>query len=380
MPAFPVVIQQTEVPLRTVILKGRARPYRPVAWNASQRVAIEYFPGNPVAISQVIGPTFDPMTFNGTWKDIFLNVPSGTEGVTLINFPTLAPQAVPESGLAGGNTFIAGSNFPGEQDARLARVVRDAIDLLRKEGVPVRIEWGSLVRFGFITSTSFPHLREEDIEWEFEFQPTGDTDAQPIPLPETANLLSFLQALRQLLERILNAVLSALFRAQQFLQRVTQFINFIGSFVTELLDALSRLASFIFAPVDVLASLRANLRNIRNAIRDLLQELAEIGEARLEAAAIGNPSDVALNQQAQNDLRAAAVELGAEATRQEIQLEEFLTQELEGVITVPATVTTADISNQIFGNPNNALVIAQFNGLSGTIVPVGTVLRIPKVA
>ncbi len=374
--SFPFVVRQRAFPGRAIVLTGRSLPYRGVSWGGTQRVDVTWNPGNPVAVSQVIGGTYKPSRIQGMWKDVFLFDPRNAP--SLVNFPALQRQALPGSTERGGNTFRSSGSIPG-QFAQRARVVRDAFELLRKEGIHVQVEWGSIVRFGFISDTDFPHEREEDINYDIEFTWIGDTDSQPKPniLPKL-DVLGLLKQLFALMDALINTLLTALFKAAGFLQKITSAINKIGSFVTALIEILEKLASFAFAPADLIGTLRANLTAIKLAARDLFATLAA-GSAAVAAAAIGDPAETSIGNILQQRLRAQAQQLAAFAARQETVLAAQLTAELLGVYTSPGGVTLRDVAQRFYRSANNWRLIAEFNGLSGSIVPVGTVLRIPKV-
>ena len=48
---------------REIVLRGRTLPYEGIGWGTTQRVDINYFPGNPTAIAQVIGATWNDTTW-----------------------------------------------------------------------------------------------------------------------------------------------------------------------------------------------------------------------------------------------------------------------------------------------------------------------------
>ena len=66
------IIEQAETNLRGIVLRGRSLPFEGVAWGTELNVDINYFPGNPVAIAQVVGSQWTDTTINGRWSDRFL--------------------------------------------------------------------------------------------------------------------------------------------------------------------------------------------------------------------------------------------------------------------------------------------------------------------
>ena len=375
--SFPFVVRQRAFPGRTIVLQGRSLPYQGASWGGTQRVDNTWFPGNPVAVMQVLGGTYKPTTITGMWKDVFLyDLANAAE---LINFPALSRQAIPGAIERGGNTFKSSGSIPAQKGQR-ARVLRDAFELLRREGILLQVEWRSLSRFGTITDTDFPHDREEDINYEIEFTWIGDTDAQPKPNPPTGlDVLSLLKQLFALLDRIINTLLTVIFEAQKWLTFVQSTINKLASFVTELLAALETLGSFVFAPFDVIGNIRSNLTAIVLAAEDFYAE-AQKASAAVTAAASGNPEAISLATLFQKRLRVQIQTLAAFAARQQLLLAEQSSQELKGVYTSPGGVTLRDVSARFYnGNPDNWRLIADFNGLSGSVLPAGTIVRIPKV-
>lgn len=374
--AFPFIVRQIENPARVIILQGRSLPYQGVAWGGTMELDVSWFPGNPVASVQVIGPREKSTTIVGKWKDLFL-ASRQNHGV-LANFPPLTRASRPDATVRGGTTFKSAGSVPSDFAER-ARVLRDAFRLLRKEGGLVQVEWGSIVRFGFVKETTFTHDREEDIDYEITFEFLGDTPSQPKPLLPQIELLSLLKALLALLDALINTLLSAIFAAQQWLTRINQFINKIGSFITELLDAISKLGDFAFAPANVLGNIRRQLTAIRLAARDLFANLDNQRSAAVEAAFLGNPAAVALNNLLQQRVRANVQEIAAEAARQANLISQMSSPALLGTITMPGGTTLRDVARRFFGNPDDWRVIAEFNGFGGSIVPRGTIVRIPRV-
>lgn len=375
--SFAFAIRQLDFPKRAILLQGRSLPYRGVSWGVEQRLDENWFPGNPQGVVQVIGPRELPTTITGMWKDVFLF--DDQHAATLLNFPGLMPAARPDATTRGGTTFASGGATP-KQKAQLARVLRDAFRMLIREGVKVKVEWGSLARVGFLKRGEFPHDREEDINYEIEFMWIGETDADPKPKKRKAELLSFLKQLLALLDQILNAVIGAVIKASLWIRRVNQVIAKLGSFVTELLGALDKLASFAFAPADTLANIRAQMRAITLAARELRQTIFDGASASYEATVQSlNPIEIAAAHAHELELLALGRRLGAEAEQMRLEIEEFIVPELEAIYVSPGGITLRDVSLRFYGTPDNWQAIADFNGFGTSVVSPGTVVRVPKL-
>jgi hypothetical protein len=376
--SFPFIIEQVEAPRRAIILQGRSLPYRNVAWGGTQRLDVSWFPGNPVAVVQVIGPTEKPTSITGMWKDIFLLDPENS--AQLANFPGLSPTVAAGGFERGGNTFLSAGSIP-DQRAFRARIIRDAIRLLRREGGLVKVEWGSIARFGFISETNFPHLREEDIEYEIQFTWVGDTAAQPIPTQPDLDALGLLKKLLALLDEVINTLLGAAFAQELFVLRVTQFIARISSAVTTVLAALEDIAEGrLGAGPALILTIKANLQAIVLEARALFESLdSNLPSAAVLAADTGEADQVSLNAELESNLRLQVALLAAEAARDQARIDENLTIELLDTFIAQANVTLRDVATRFYGAPDNWPAIAAFNGFSGSIVGRGTEVRVPRL-
>lgn len=375
----PFIIAEHTGLKRAIILRGRSLPYRGAAWGGQQQIDLSWFPGNPVGVVQVVGPRWKPLTITGKWKDTFLVDPKNA--AELVNFPALAPAATSVGAQFGGNTFLGGPAIPSQRADR-ARALRDAITLLRKSGSLLRIEWGSLVRYGILTDDNFPHDREEDIDWELEFTITGDTASQPKPLPiPDLNALGLLKALLALLNELLNTLLSALYAQQQWLARIIGPINQIASLINEIIGTLQDIASQrLRTPANVLGLLKGNMNSIVQSCVGLINLIDTGKSAGLEAAeAALDPVNVDLNVLLQSRLRAELRRIAAEAAKAQARIDSQDTTTIKGIIVSPGGITLRDLSQEAYGTPRNWLKIAQFNNLPTGQVPRGQVVLIPNV-
>ena len=134
----------------TIALEGRALPYRGVSFETTQRSKLTWYPGNPVATQQIMGPVESPTIVTGQWKDRFLG-----DGI--------------------------------------ARRIGDVIDSLNRTGHSVEVTWGSqfipdgvggmnvadvqpYVRRGIIKRFKRTHDRAQEYAYEIEFEWRGRDD------------------------------------------------------------------------------------------------------------------------------------------------------------------------------------------------------------
>lgn len=399
---FPFQIRQVTGPRRLVTLRGRSLPYRPVAWGEKQRANFNWFPGNKVGAVQVLGIEFKPTTITGKWKDVFLF--NDTNAADLINFPPLAAGAIPPQGISvpglippgsgidsanaatlttgaqGGQTFQSGMSIPANQPARRARTLRDAFRLIGGEGQIVRVEWGSVVRFGLLLDWDFPHDREEDIAFTMKFGWLGEQLApDPIIIKPKLDLLSLLEILLALLDAVLNAFLKLIALINERILRIGQLIRQLQAFIDDFGALLGGLINFALAPLEIIGGMRALLTQIRLTSLDLMREVSNVHSATagLGPGALGVTAFTEiLSLLKEQRSTAANLALGAVETLAEIDALDF--NDLLATFPVPGDITLRDVSLRFYGTADGWRIIQARNGLFGSIVRRGTVLLIPK--
>jgi len=385
--AYPITIAEQSGQGRAIVLRGRSLPYRGVGWGQEQRVEIKYFPGNPVGQAQVMGPRWTTTEMNGMWKDAFLY--NEDSWAKLINFPKIAQgiQVYDEEGKPaqvqfGGNSFDSGGAITGGPagKARRARVLRDAMYMIQRAGQLLKVEWGSIVRYGFIKNYTPTHDTEEDIAWSLEFDWIGDTASTPktIPKPEinTPGLLAqILAAVQEFIDKA-NAEFAKIYGA---VLEATQLIKKLASLANGLINTLGQFFKLVFAPAEVLGTIKEQLASIKGtalALKDQLQRLPQGYQASKAGATTGEQNEAIAAAQA---IAFSARKLGVDAAITLGQIEELASPELLGVLTAQQNTTLKDISTDYYGSPTEWPTIAKYNNFASMIVPRGTVVLIPKL-
>lgn len=373
----PVVrIEQTTGELRGVVFKGRSLPYQGLDLGIEIRTKQTWLPANPVATQQVLGSTLPNTTINGMWKDRYLL--QGDNGVILANFPQVSPN-VAQASVSSGGSFITNETFPGTQDARLARVVVDALMLMARDQQKVRFQWDQYVRFGIIKRFIPRWIRVTDVEWTLEFEWSGVTEFSPVKRTVEYNALTTAEGLRQILQAVfatLEAIL-ALRRPNLWVRRVTAPVMAIGDLVVGVIELLRSIISIATAPADLLASLQGALSNIRIAARGLMNELRSIRSARGEAALVGDAADVAAAALADQELRERMQEIAAFAREQQRLLELFTGKEILATFFADSLMSLRDVATKYYGEPTQWTRISNFNGFFSDVVAAGTLVRVP---
>lgn len=130
------------------ILTGREKPHRgTLSYEVQQQTVLTWYPGNPEASQQILGPREGPTTISGVWSDRYLG--------------------------AG-------------RSAELAAFFRD----LCREGAAVRVVWTTNVRTGVVrrakTTPGVPTGGAGDLAWEVEFEWRSSADTRRAPSAEEA--------------------------------------------------------------------------------------------------------------------------------------------------------------------------------------------------
>lgn len=375
----PVTIEQVTGPRRAMILKGRALPYQGLDLGIEIRTKQTWLPANPVANQQVLGSTLTPTVINGMWKDRFLLDATETNGVTLINFPSIAGGGLPQSGVASGGSFATTATFPGTQDAQLARVVVDALTLMTSEQQKVRFQWDQYVRYGIIKRFVPRWIRIHDVEWTIEFEWSGVTEFSPVSRVADYNALTTAEGLAEILSTI-RASIDALLSLRQpnnFVFRVIGPVIAIADIVVGIIEALRSIVSIATVPFDLVSTIRGQLERIRLTARALLDDLKSIRSARGEAALVGDPADVAIAALIEQELRERIQELAAFANAQQRLLAIFGGQEIIATFFADAVTSLRDVATEYYGQPTEWVRISNFNGFFSDVVPAGSLIRVP---
>jgi small basic protein len=382
-PAPPFTIKETTGGLRTVVLRGRSLPYRGVVYEGEQRVEAKYFPGNPVATAQVLGHMFGPTTIRGIWKDAFLS--DATSRAELRNFPPVAATARPGSGFSGGPSFASAGSIPGAMGfAETARVLRDALEMIKRSGQMLRVEWGSLVRFGFLKRTAWTHGDptggESDIAWEMEFTWIGDTASVPKPkVPARLDPSSLAAKLLQALQTVLNALnagLAQVYANQLFVQqRFTKLL----SLVTGLLTALDNIIGLAFVPVELLGVLQQQLNAVKLAAKGLADTVRSIPAAYQKSKEGGTVLDANAAAGVQAAIIANTLRLGELAGQALSQLDDQLTPDILAFVTATGQETLRDLAFRYYSDASQWPAIYTYNGLTTSQLARGQRVVIPRL-
>lgn len=377
----PLFISERNGLKRAIVLRGRSLPFKgAVLVEDEQRMEVTFFPGNPVAYSQILGPQLTKTTFNGKWQDKYLSSPDNAPAVS--NFPQVTAAGrppMPGGLIVTGQTFISSGAFPGTQDLRLSKTVRDAFRLLTRSGAHMRVEWNDWVRFGHIARFNAAPDADDEWIWELEFNWTGDTEAQPKAYEPNLNVKSFLDVLANLLDGLNGLLLLPGLIMQRTFGAFLSDIADIGVQLSKLIKTLTGFVDFTFVPLQQLAALKAMMYAIRKQILDLFAKLAG-RDPRLSGSSRRDGNGTWESEQLVRKVRQILNLIAQENAVRLGEIEAASAGQVDRIYLVESLTSLRHISIEVYGTANNWRQIAAFNGRASAIVEAGTLLRIPRLS
>lgn len=350
----------------TVVLRGRAMPYRGSAWEIEQATKLTRYPGNPVATQQLLGPAELPTSMNGMWKARFL---------------------------AGS---IVKDGDPGAITSPLEAVELFG-DLLR-EGKTVRVQWASIVRSGLIKKFVATPDRAQDIAWELEFE-WSSRDDETAPRATTEQSAPSGQDLLRRVNQLEDVASLAPPSAAEELARELANINAIRDKIAGLVDNLRTIETIVNAPAAIRGAVVNGVRSLVAQLEDFRQRiLGPRSSARRggtsqrvkgDYTSPTSPSRQGGAQSSSSSVQELQFEIwcrsmGAAAGALSFQLERLLLDVLSRTQPRTARVivskegdTLYSLATRFYGSPDFANFLALTNRLTTAVVPAGYQLRIP---
>lgn len=350
----------------TVLLRGRAMPYQGVGWEAEQHLKQTWYPGNPVATMQVLGPREQPTTMGGMWKDRFIRGAMVRNGDALA--VTTALQAV------------------------------ELFNELWRSGKRVRVQWAQFVRSGVIARFTATPDRAQDIAWEVEFAWDSRDDEQA-PRAATEESAPAGSDLMKLLNDIEDICVAAPAMAAAFNARIISTIREVSDRVSKIIDVLKVIETVVNLPAAVLGALVTNAEALGRQLQDLqrriLGERSSAQDSQTSQRAKGGYTDPGRLGRKGAALVSSSVtqELEFEAWRRTLGLAlgalggkmfrvtaDVLNRQRPAttrVVTVKQGETLYTLATRHYGSPDFANFLAQQNRLTGAAVPPGFRLRVP---
>jgi hypothetical protein len=347
MPAEAMTITELTGSRRSVILRDRALPHRPVAWPGEQRQKKTSYPGNPVSTVQILGTVEPDLEMGGAWKTKFIG-----QMVTLWGFDDVVSR---------------GADVTAENMVEIFTRIRRGGNLLR-------VSWGPEVRRGILATFEPNYDRVEDILWSARFVWTQIGDA-PAPRaseaaePET-DLNTDLTALNSVLASqpsyILPGVAVPIGIAAAAVQEAT-----LGMAAS--LGAISGVPDVTLPQFQGIAQWAETIQTQGTIMRALTSDRSL--ELFVATDDVGSVFGAGLWRR---DVAAAALALMASAIEARESIRDRVIAEFQDVDVVRDGETLRDVSLRQYGTSDAWGLIADANGYVTSDVAAGTSVLIPR--
>ena len=379
MTTMPISIEEINGKRRTLILRERSLPYKGASFvNGSHKIEITYFPGNPVAHSQVLGPEYGGTVLSGWWKDKFVRDP---ENAPVANrFPQVTAYGAPpppSANLVYGNTFASSGIFPGgAQLLQRSATIRDAFELIKNSGAKVRLEWQDVARFGHLTRAEFKEHNGAEVEYEIEFRWTGTTDAQPKVVKASFKAKGLLDTVLGFIKSIDGILATQNYTFKIYIGRYASQVASLVATMNGLTKTLSGFLDLQRLGGEIVSGIKSSCYSLRDNLLALL-ELWDEDDNRLSSGR-RNVGETQFASLMMAELRKVMLILAEEIAQQLALLEEQTARTTQQIYTVSGLKSLRDIALDVYGTPDPWRQIMFHNNLSSSFVSSGD-LKIPKL-
>lgn len=339
-----ITIEEATGSARSILLRGRALPYQGVGFGGEMRVMTTWYPGNPEATIQVLGPELAATSMEGMWKDRFLP----------------------------GQYILSG--FDGLDDLETADALVRAFEALRDSGNELLVQWFNVGRRGVMTSFTPTWVRPQDVRWTAEFTwfatDTRAARAGYSPLP-TVDMLTTTVAHDDAVVSVPDTV------SKDYLASIVSKVNDVRAQAGQMFDYIRQAQRLVQMPLTLVQGAVSAADSLRAESED------EIGRLTNVPATFAQTTDaVVATFRAETWRRGVARRAGHLVASALTTAANFQRNVLPGalqVLVVPGDTTLRQLSTRYYGSPDSWTVIADANALVDSTVPAGTVLVIPAL-
>lgn len=354
MAAEAFIITELTGPQREVRLFDRALPYQKLAFGRAQRHVKREYAGSRVATIQILGPTLADVDPQGTWKTRYL---ATKHSVELSGFPDIDNTA---------------GRITAEDLCEVMKRISDA-------GQTVEVRWGPEVRRGilaeFTPTYGDPTGGVEDIGWRMSFVWSQEGEA---PTRRASVALDTTSSMRRSLDDL--DLVAAEMPTSILPEQASELQAKIG-------EVRAAGAAFTEALASVQATTTSTISDVQN-VQTLAERVAQAGEA----LRTGNLSDVPYYNLTPVDDVTAALEVEvwrrdtvsatrkvqAEARRSSAAVADRTVPGALAIVTLTENTSLRSLALRYYNNADAWTVIADANGLTGSVALAGMRLVIPR--
>lgn len=346
---------------REIVLTSRALPYRPFSLEGTQRLKVEWYPGNPEGTGTVLGASESGTTINGYWKDLFLSGPTAT------GFPIT----------------LNGTQVTTADDAC------ELLDDVRAQGQELIVQWSSKIRRGYLKRFRQEWHNLHDVQWTMEFEwISRSTTTSPAVLDgggNTSDANGQLQGLNNQAQQ--TALVPGFAVPATFAQAIQTTMQAVQTGVDNAINAGTVQASGAAQPNDVTRRVIASCTTIITSGQASIDTLNAQPPRILVSSASPTappPDQLSLGQIVQAEAYAWASEnqlrqLTRTAAIQRAALARTIQSDLLGVYQARAVEDLRDVAEAFYGSRLQWRVLLVFNELDGTELSLGQLVLVPRL-
>jgi hypothetical protein len=330
-----MIIEEQSGLKRKIVLNGTALPLDEATWETVHDVTIQFYQGNPEASAQPIGPKESPSKFHGKWDDYYLG--SG--------------QAV---------------------------LLRDLFDNICFGGQLLKVTWGGIVRYGFLTKFSPTHKSLIEIKWEMEFSWTGRTmgDTPIISSPAEMNFGQEADNLKLKIAAIVAQLDKSPLGMKKYVESIDRNISKVQSAIQEYGDTVNEVIDEATMPIETASHALGTLGTIRS-------EAYNITLNAMDSAVAAKSLSKSVKDELDADTWTRSfVALFAEMDESCADEEQKVTSRVAIQTTQVIIGKNGDdlrlVSQRVYGTPNKWREIAEYNGLISSRVEGGKIIYLPR--
>jgi len=335
---------------RSIELRDRAMPYKPVSWPGEQRTEKTLYPGNPQATIQVLGPEEIDVEIRGRWKDRYIG-----RGNMIV--------------LSGWDSIVSAGETPS------AEQMVQVFHTLRRSGNLLEVRWGPEIRRGVLKRFEPNYHRLDVIEWtcRFEWLQYGATAPTPFTSAPSQTMSAELAATLAALNDIASGMPQILFP-----DFVAEALTLQGTIAAASLTMIEADADITGIPVVT----QDQFQGFSSKVADVVDACSALRQAVDVPVTEMVPTDDMVNRLAgyvwARDMSAALVALAVAAVRARETIRDRTVSAYLAEVTLKTNQTLRDLARQYYGSADDWTYIADANGLVGSSHAAGTKIMVPR--
>lgn len=372
----------------TLILTDRALPYMPLSISGKQRAEFNWYPGNPQATVQMLGPEEGTITLKGFWKDKFIQ---GTGAAQWVGSEVSELRAA-----------LGTANTQGASVASVVELVK-IVDNMRRMGRRIKLAWDRLIRYGHIVGFTQTWQTTHYCEWELEFavvaleEPRIESSnpSQPNLGDVAVQASQWVGDLATAKESYKPSAIVVAPELQVWLNdfdkqcfTASAYISGAASYSAQLVQLGPNTARSVMASVLGVGTTAA--RSVGTVLDVALTEVFAIGSF----TAAGVSLVTGETNEFREDSLPFGVQLGATSYQRQIRnatqsiaystavsrwaMQQQLQDELKASFVAKQDTDLRDVSTQFYGTPDNWRDLLIYNGLTSSKLTAGQLIWVPQ--